>query len=250
MTPTITRRSWTSIAFFVSVVFGVFLWESIVELPTAQSIVEARGGRHGSYIMDYPKSMQDFVDRSSVIISGTIVTREFLGWTTKNYSGPNGELVIEAPDVASIRATPYIEITAEIEGGANETIRVSNISRGWKPYTEYHIEIDHIFRSDGTIMEGDEVVLHKIGTLDENNEHGGPTPPLSVGGEHVFALTRTPDGVSFGQQFAGASCLKLGIGTVGTDEVYEMWNTPSIVAFTLNTEVGDFLSELEDALVP
>ncbi len=204
-------------------------------------------GQSPSSRFAYPASMQDFVAESAIVISGTIVNRSFLGWTTVNYSGPDDTLVIEAPDVRSIKATPYVEITAETESG-QETIRVHNASRDWQPYSAYTIRVDHVFKSDGSIAPNHEITLYKLGTLDGANAHGGPTPPLDVGDSFLFALVKAPDGIHYAQHFAGASCLTLGGATGGRGDVYETWNRPQVVRFSEHREVDDFLAELEDAL--
>ncbi len=204
-------------------------------------------GQSPSSRFAYPASMQDFVAESAIVISGTIVNRSFLGWTTVNYSGPDNTLVIEAPDVRSIKATPYVEITAETESG-QETIRVHNASRDWQPYSAYAIRVDHVFKSDGSIAPNHEITLYKLGTLDGANAHGGPTPPLDVGDSFLFALVKAPDGIHYAQHFAGASCLTLGGATGGRGDVYETWNRPQVVRFSEHREVDDFLAELEDAL--
>lgn len=204
-------------------------------------------GQSPSSRFAYPASMQDFVAESAIVISGTIVNRSFLGWTTVNYSGPDNTLVIEAPDVRSIKATPYVEITAETESG-QETIRFHNASRDWQPYSAYAIRVDHVFKSDGSIAPNHEITLYKLGTLDGANAHGGPTPPLDVGDSFLFALVKAPDGIHYAQHFAGASCLTLGGATGGRGDVYETWNRPQVVRFSEHREVDDFLAELEDAL--
>lgn len=198
---------------------------------------------------DYPLSMRDFVDRSEVIVRGTVVKRSFLGLTTLNYSGPGHALIIEAPDSASIRATPWVEITAETENGLTETLRTSNTTRGWTPYSAYTLRVDQVFKAPASLVANQEIVLHKLGTLDDDGKHGGPTPPLAVGSAYLFALVRAPDGVNYNQQFAGASCLALGgLPEPNDEEVFELWNEPRKVGFTRETRVDDFLAELEQGL--
>lgn len=234
--------------FGVALATGVLV--ALVLVPAAsrssQGIVVKSGAN-----FEYPTSMQDYVDRSEIVISGTIVNRSFLGWTTNNYSGENNALVIEAPDAQSIRATPYIEITAETEEG-NQLIRVRNTTRNWRPYSAYTIRVDHIFKTDGSIAVDHEITLHRIGTLDGANQHGAPTPPLSVDDEYLFALVKAPDSVNYSQGFSGASCLSLSGGPNATNssDVYEMWNIPVIVGFTENTDADSFLAALNNALSP
>ncbi len=230
---------------FVGSIAAVLL-AALAILPAMDGPREEIGKSHAMNFA-YPASMQDFVVESAIVISGTIVNRSFLGWTTVNYSGPDDTLVIEAPDVWSIKATPYVEITAETESG-QETIRVHNASRGWQAYSAYAIRVDHVFKSDGSIAPNHEITLHKLGTLDGANAHGGPTPPLDVGDSFLFALVKAPDGIHYAQHFAGASCLTLGGATGGRGDVYETWNKPEVVRFSEHRKVDDFLAELEDAL--
>lgn len=200
---------------------------------------------------DYPLSMRDFVDRSEVIVRGTVVKRSFLGWTTKGYGGPGHTLMIEAPDAQSIRATPYIEVTADAELGRTETLRLRNSSRGWLPFTAYTLHVDQVYKAGGSLTANQEIVLHKLGSLDSDNLYSGPTPPLAAGSAYMFALVLAPDGVAYSQHFAGASCLALGgVPEPDDDEVYELWNEPRVVGFTRDTRVEDFLAAMEHELTP
>jgi hypothetical protein len=204
-----------------------------------------------SAIYDSPGSMKDFVDRSDVIFQGTVLERTFLGLTTRNYSGPGHTLIIEAPDAASVRETPFVEVTALSEAGQSETLRLRNSSRPWTPYTAYRLRVNRVYKAIPSVAAEQEVVLHAVGALDGGGRHGGPTPPMAEGSQYLFALVRAPDQVNFSQHFAGASRLALGgYPDPGDDTVSEMWNRPTPVRFTSATRVDAFVAELKAALAP
>lgn len=202
-------------------------------------------------VRDYPGSMQDFVEQSALIVRATVLERNFLGWTTRHYSGPDHSLLIEAPDAASIRGTPFVEVTAMTEGESAETVRRGSGYHDWTPYSAYRLRVDQVYRASPAVTTRQEIILHKVGTLEEGGKHGGPTPPLAKGSAYLFALVQAPDRVNFSQHFAGASCLALGgHPEAGDDTVYEMWNRPTPVRFTSATRVDAFVAELKAALAP
>jgi len=195
----------------------------------------------------YPLSMADFVEASEAIISGTVTSRTFLGLTTHPYSGTNGELEIDVPNEAAILATPYIEITAETQDGL-ETLRMRPEMQNWIPFSSYTINVDHIYKNDGSLDVNDEITLHQTGTI-ETGYHMAEMPPMDVDDQFLFALVKSPDGVNYEYSYLGAGRLSLdGPVLSGPGSVLETWNDPLVVRFTSNTTAAAFLQELEAAI--
>lgn len=194
----------------------------------------------------YPGSMADWVADAEIIVGGTVTGRSFLGWTTKYFTGPDDTLVIEAPDEAAIKATAYVEITAETEEG-NQVIRMDITHLPWQAYSSYTLRVDQIYKGDGIVRVGDEVPLYRPGTL-ELGRHAAYTPPMNEGETFLFALKKQPDGIHYGVSYSGSGCLSLGDAADGSGVVMEMWNEPTVVSFTDSTTVRSFLAELEETV--
>jgi len=229
----------------LALIGGVLSFLAIPNSPRMNAVEK------GGFVLKYPTSVQDLVDRSDIVISATVMSRSFLGWTTKGYSGPGNTLLIEAPDHLAILATPYVEITAETENG-NEVIRIPNNSRRWVPFSAYTVRITYIHKSNGDVAIDHDIVVHRKGLLDRGTsgyEHADVAPPWVIGDSFLLTLNRAPDGVNYQTPFSGASCLVLGGGPgTGSDKVYENWNTRVLVGFTSNTNISAFLTELAGAV--
>ena len=121
-------------------------------------------------------SLDALIDRAPLIFIGTVGPIE-QHLEVSGYYGEEGQL--ESPTDAEGASLPGYDY----------------------PATDFILQVEEVIRDDGTIARGEPIVLRVLGHITEELKQasqGGEYPVSYTGDRHLFVLTPTPDGRSYG----------------------------------------------------
>jgi hypothetical protein len=206
---------------------------SLTVLPSNIADPGAFGGVGQSEV---PVDMQDFVMESDVIASGTVVDSAFLGYSYSGFDATD-KLIIDYTDPQNIPLATA-PITPSPNGSQNATVYDPQLDWGL-PYSSYRVLVDHVYK--GPIGVDDEFSVIMSGDL-EFGAADIALLPSNIGQRYLFAVAQY-EGDNYGLRFGKSSRLLIDPPSVrNTDFV------TSIVGFSVETGVTEFLSELEAAI--
>jgi hypothetical protein len=159
-----------------------------------------------SYWGDFPRSLVDYVRDSDLIVDGTVIEAQFLGYSREGYDSETGELIID-----------YLE-----EGPMPiATLGPDELPEGWTdgpvfthllpgtPFTDYRVKVNRVWRGE-ELPEGAEITLRMTGTP----EHGDTgidscIAPSRVGDRYLLVLGEELDRDYFWLRFGQYSRLRI-----------------------------------------
>jgi hypothetical protein len=166
---------------------------------------------------EYITDTATLVASADAIITGTVLSTEFIGYSS-GYADETGEIVMVEASSGSLAF----------------------------PITEYEVSVDTVVLDDGTVGTASHITMRMvgIGDIEDGDPCSGGLTPLNVEGEtYLFFLTEEPDGKAYGLYYGPHSRL-----TLELPEVTATTCPPSVVYWTEETDPAGFMAEVIAAI--
>ena len=171
-----------------------------------------------------PETMNDLLDKSGVIVVGTVDSVVRSG-ALKSYN-----------EADNARVDKYLDELKD----AGEPL--PNI---YPPYTDYLITVDTVFLDDGTIDSEKPLILRMLGRHGMSSS-ANETPSIlslpNIGDKRLFTLSANPDGMTYGLHGWWSHFVTDGDKVTYSDDL----RTP--IGFTDKVKPDDFFKELQAAI--
>lgn len=133
----------------------------------------------GGFVLAYPASLEDLISHADLIFTGEVgPVMQYLEYCGYDKDGQLLEKCVATDDAGN--ALPGL------------------------PATDFLLQVDEVFRDDGTIASGEPIILRESGhvTAELKQMSQATEFPLSYTGDrYLFLLGRNPDGKTYGFHF-------------------------------------------------